>query len=154
MQLKASLWLALWGLFPAARPSSCGEEHFVAHPNRSIQFSQIQPGNKLVFEYVCQTKDFSKTIAHDVGVRHDVAFEVDAESHAFYLKDQQLARAKVMLSRQCHCIPLAYDHLEGTLEGRRRTASGQWEVKINLAAVDAQGKEVVKLNSTGTYRLP
>ncbi len=150
MQLTLSWLFALWGLFPATRPAPCGEEHFVAHPNRTLQFSQIRPGNQLVFEYVCQTKGFAKTIARDVGVRHAVTFEADPESHAFYLKDEQLERAKAMVSRQCRCQPLAYDHLEGTLEGHR-TASGQWEVTIHLAAVDAQGKEVAKFNSTGVY---
>ncbi len=153
MQLTTSLLFALWGLLPATGPGPCGEEHFVAYPNRSIQLAQIRPGNKLVLEYACQTKGFRATMGRGVGVRHAVAFEVDPESHAFYLEDQQLQRAKVMLSRQCRCKPLAYDHLKGTLEGRR-TASGPWEVTIRLAAVDAQGKEVVKLNSTGTYRLP
>jgi hypothetical protein len=152
MQLTASWLFALWGLLLATRPAPCGEEHFVAYPNRSIQLAQIRAGNKLVFEYVCQTKGFRTTIARDVGVRHAVTFEADPESHAFYLKDEQLERAKVMLSRHCRCKPLAYDHLEGTLEGRR-TASGPWEITIRLAAVDAQGKEVVKFSSTGTYRL-
>jgi hypothetical protein len=151
MQLTASLLFALWGLFPATRQAPCGEEYFVAHPNHSIQLSQIRPGTQLVFEYVCQTKGFQKTIARDVGVRHALTFEADPESHAFYLKDQQLERAKVMLSRHCRCNPLVYDHLEGTLEGHR-TAAGQWEITIHLTAFDAQGKEVVKLNSTGIYR--
>ena len=153
MKRAAAWWFALWGLCCATRPAPCGEEQFVAHPNRSIQFSQIRPGNKLVFEYVCQTKGFSKTIAHRAGVRHAVAFEVDAESHAFYLQDQQLARAKVVLSRQCHCQLLAYDHLQGVIQGRV-SAPGQWEITLGLSAIDAQGKERAKLNSTGTYRLP
>jgi hypothetical protein len=148
-----SFLFALWGLFFATRQAPCGEEYFVAHPNRSIQLAQIRPGNQIVFEYVCQTKGFQKTIARDVGVRHAVTFEADPEIHAFYLKDDQLERAKVMLSRHCRCKPLAYEHLKGTLEGRR-TTSGPWEVTIHLAAVDAQGKEVVKLNSIGIYRLP
>ncbi len=152
MQLTASLLFAGWGLFLAARPAPCGEERFAAYPNRSIQLAQIRPGNQLVFEYVCQTKGFQATIARGVGVRHAVTFEADPESHAFYLKDEQLERAKVMLSRQCRCKPLVYDHLKGTLEGRR-TASGPWEITLRLAAVDAQGKEVVKFSSTGTYRL-
>jgi hypothetical protein len=151
--LISAFLFALWGLFFAARQAPCGEAYFLVHPNRSIQLSQIRPGNKLVFEYVCQTKGFRKTIARNVGVRHAVTFEVDPESHAFYLKDGQLERAKVMFSRHCRCKPLAYDHLEGTLEGRR-TASGPWEVTLQLTALDANGKEVVKLNSTGIYRLP
>ncbi len=146
-----SFLLALWGLFLPTRPAPCGEAYFVAHPNRSLQMGQLRPGNKLVFEYGCQTKGFRQTIARGVGVRHAVAFEADPESHAFYLEDEQLERAKVMLYRHCRCKPLAYDHLEGTLEGRR-TASGPWEITLRLAAIDAQGKEVVKLNSTGTYR--
>jgi hypothetical protein len=44
-----SFLLALWGLFLATHPAPCGEEYFVAHPNRSIQFSQIKPGTKTVF---------------------------------------------------------------------------------------------------------
>ncbi|MBD0261058.1 MAG: hypothetical protein ICV83_35505, partial [Cytophagales bacterium] len=89
-----SLLFALWGLFYPTRQAPCGEEHFVALPNRSIQLAQIRPGKGLVFQYVCQTKEFSRTIARDIGVRHAVAFEVDAESHAFYLRDEQLERAK------------------------------------------------------------
>jgi hypothetical protein len=148
--LTIHLLLALWGLFLATRPASCGEEHFVAHPNRSIQLGQIRPGSKLVFEYGCQTKGFRETIARGVGVRHAVAFEVNAESHAFFLENEALQRAGVSLSRHCRCKLLAYDHLQGTVEGHR-SASGQWEITIHLAAVDAHGKVVVKLDSTGVY---
>ncbi len=144
--------LALWGLFLAPPQVPCGEEYFVAYPRRSIQLGQIRPGNKLVFEYGCQTKGFEKTITRGLGIRRVVTFEVDAESHAFYLEDQALLGAKVYLSRHCRCKPLAYNHLKGIIEGHR-TASEQWKITIALAAVDAQGKEVMKLNSTGTYRL-
>jgi hypothetical protein len=148
-----SFLLTVWGLFFATRQASCGEEYFVALPNRSIQLGQIRPGSKLVFQYGCQTKGFRGTIARDVGMRHAVSFEVDAESHAFYLEDEALQRAKVLLSRHCRCKPLAYNHLEGTVEGHQ-TKFGQWEITIDLTAVDANGKEVMKLNSTGVYKLP
>ena len=143
----------LAGLFVEANQPPCGEAYFVAYPNRSIQLAQIRPGNKVVFEYVCQTKGFSKTVAPSVGVRHVVAFEMDPESHAFYLKDEELPRAKVVLSRQCRCKPLAYDHLKGTIQGRV-SAPGQWEITLDLLAFDARGEEVAKLNSTGIYQFP
>jgi hypothetical protein len=78
---------------------------------------------------------------------------MDATGHAFYLEDEALAGAKVYFSRHCRCTPLAYSHLKGTVEGHR-TASGQWKITINLAAVDAGGKELVKLSSTGIYQAP
>jgi hypothetical protein len=149
--LTIRLLFILWGLLCPAGPAPCGEESFIAHPQRSIQLARIRPGNLLVFEYGCQTEDFQKTIARDVGVRHALVFEVDPESHAFFLEDEALASAKVYMSRHCRCRPFAYDHLEGTIEGHR-TAAGQWEVTLHVAAVDAQGKEIVRLDSTGVYR--
>ncbi len=145
------LLFILWGLRCPAGPAPCGEEYFIAHPQRSIQLARIGPGNRLVFEYGCQTEDFRKTIARDVGVRHTLVFEVDPESHAFFLEDEALSQAKAYVSRHCRCRPFAYDHLEGTIEGHR-TAAGQWEVTLHVAAVDAQGKEIVRLDSTGLYR--
>jgi len=151
LPLITSLLFTLWGLVCPAGPAPCGEEYFIAHPQRSIQLARIRPGNKLVFEYGCQTKDFGRTIARDVGVRHTLVFEVNPESHAFYLDDEALSRANVYVSRHCRCRPFAYDHLAGTIEGHR-SASGPWEVTIQVAAMDAQGKEIVRLSSTGVYR--
>jgi hypothetical protein len=148
-----SILLALWGLFWVSPQAPCGEEDFLAHPRRSIQLGQIRPGNRLIFEYRCQTKGSRKTMDRDVGIRHAVVFEVDPESHAFYFQDEALLRAKVYVSRHCRCTPLVYDHLKGTVEGHRK-ASGQWEVTIDLTAMDEQGKEMARLSSTGMYQLP
>lgn len=118
----------------------------------SLGLTGITPGNKLVFEYVCQTKNFPETIKTDRGQRESILFEADAGNHAFYFADDQLKRAAAKVSRNCFCPPVVWEKLKGTIEGRQ-TAPGQWEVYIDVSAADAEGREVIRIKSSGVYRL-
>ncbi len=139
-------------LFSFSCRAQCGEEFFIAHINSALHLTQLRPGDKLVFEYVCQTKNFEKSIQGGLGKRDVVLLEVDAGNHAFYLSDEALQRAKVFISSQCQCSPREYEQLKGTIEGHK-TAPDQWEITIHLTALDAKGNKVIQLNSSGIYKL-
>jgi hypothetical protein len=148
----AFLLLLLPGTVSCQSQSQCGEELFTVKERSSISLTGITPGNKLVFEYVCQTKNFPETIKTDRGKRESILFEADAGNHAFYFAGDQLKRATAKVTRTCLCQPVVWETLKGTIEGRQ-TAPGQWEVNIDVAAVNAEGREVMQLKSSGVYRL-
>ncbi len=135
--------LLLLGTVACQSQSRCGEELFMVTEGSSLSLTRITAGNKLVFEYVCQTKNFRETIKAGRGKRESILFEADAGNHAFFLADEQLQRANARISRTCSCRPAGWERLRGTIEGRQ-TAPGQWEVNIDVAAADAEGREVIR----------
>ncbi len=134
--------LLLLGTVACQSQSRCGEELFMVTEGSSLSLTRITAGNKLVFEYVCQTKNFRETIKADRGKRESILFEATrAITRSFSLTSSCSGKRQnfphLFLSAD------GWEQLRGTIEGRQ-TAPGQWEVKIDVAAADAEGREVIR----------
>lgn len=100
----------------------------------------LKKGDKLVFHFRQQTKNFDRTIAYDVGYRLDFYFQIPADADYFEFEGEELKEVMAFSQPFCRCVPSQAYYEEGTIQGRKLNEN-EWEVHIQLSGQSPQKKE-------------
>lgn len=117
----------------------------------SLPRYMVTDGNKLVFHFRQQTKNFDKTIAYDAGLREDFYFQVPADTEDFELKDEELKEAMAYSKPFCRCIPSWTFYDEGIIKGKKLNEN-EWKIEIQVKGHSPQKEnQANKMETSGVF---